>query len=96
MSYRMLSERSGVSKSKLQAVFTGERPMLVPDMESVAEALGLVPWQVMKRASERVLSAAPDSIPDAALLIMPGQDNADGREFRRVHEEKARKRKRQT
>ena len=38
---------------------------------------------------------APDSIPDAALLIMPGQDNADGRKFRRVHEEKTRKRKRQ-
>ena len=34
---------------------------------------------------------APDGIPDAALLIMPGQDNADGRESRRIHEKKCRK-----
>jgi hypothetical protein len=34
---------------------------------------------------------APDGIPDAMLLIMPGQDNADGRESRRIHEKKCRK-----
>lgn len=34
---------------------------------------------------------APDGIPDAMLLIMPGQDNADGRESRRIHEKSAEK-----
>ena len=31
---------------------------------------------------------APDGISNAIFLIMPGQNNADGGEFRRIHEEK--------
>ena len=70
LSYRALSDLSGVSKTKLQAIFTGERDMLVTDMEAVAKALGLVPWHVMKDATRPTLSAVEDSFegPDESLL----------------------------
>jgi len=77
LSYRALADRSGVSKSKLQAVFTGERDILLPDLDAVADALGLVGWQVVKAASEPareagtpVLSVVEDTVegPDESLL----------------------------
>ena len=76
MSYRRLSELSGVSKTKIQAVFSGERDILLPDMEAIAKALGLVGWRVMQDARiergdvSNGLSVVPDTFerPDESLL----------------------------
>lgn len=54
ISFRALSERSGVNRIRLQRCFNLEQPFYVDELVAVAHALNLVAWKVLKDAETRV------------------------------------------
>ena len=54
ISFRALSERSGVNRIRLQRCFNLEQPFYVDELVAVARALNLVAWKVLKDAETRV------------------------------------------
>ena len=65
ISFRALSERSGVNRIRLQRCFNLEQPFYVDELVAVARALNLVPWKVLRDAEVRVEereAAALDSL----------------------------------
>ena len=54
ISFRALSERSGVNRIRLQRCFNLEQPFYVDELVAVARALNLVPWKVLRDAEVRV------------------------------------------
>ena len=55
----VLADMSGIPRQRLRRAMVGDRPFLVDDLEAVATALGLIPWQVMREA-ERSLEEQAD------------------------------------
>lgn len=54
ISFRVLSERSGVNRIRLQRCFNLEQPFYVDELVAVARALNLVPWKVLSDAEASV------------------------------------------
>lgn len=50
ISRRQLASLSAVTRGRLDYVMTMQRPLLVNELDDVCNALGLVPWQVMREA----------------------------------------------
>lgn len=51
ISFRTLSERSGVNRIRLQRCFNLEQPFYVDELVAVARALNLVAWKVLREAA---------------------------------------------
>lgn len=73
ISFRTLSERSGVNRIRLQRCFNLEQPFYVDELVAVARALNLVPWKVLRDA-EFVLAANPDSPEEREAAALDSQD----------------------
>lgn len=58
ISFRALSERSGVNRIRLQRCFNLEQPFYVDELVAVARALNLAPWRVLRDAEALVESGA--------------------------------------
>ena len=56
ISFRALSERSGVNRIRLQRCFNLEQPFYVDELVAVARALNLVAWKVLRDAEALVES----------------------------------------
>jgi hypothetical protein len=56
ISFRTLSERSGVNRIRLQRCFNLEQPFYVDELVAVARALNLVAWIVLRDAEALVES----------------------------------------
>ena len=54
ISFRALSERSGVNRIRLQRCFNLEQPFYVDELVAVARALNLVAWKVLRDAEALV------------------------------------------
>ena len=54
ISFRALSERSGVNRISLQRCFNLEQPFYVDELVAVARALNLVAWKVLRDAEALV------------------------------------------
>ena len=52
ISLRDLAIKTGTSHPTLSRIFSGDRVMMLPELDALCEVLGLVPWQIMKRAEE--------------------------------------------
>lgn len=52
--FRVLSERSGVNRIRLQRCFNLEQPFYVDELVAVAHALNLVAWKVLRDAEASV------------------------------------------
>lgn len=61
ISFRALSERSGVNRIRLQRCFNLEQPFYVDELVAVARALNLVPWKVLSDAEASIESGAYQS-----------------------------------
>ena len=81
ISFRALSERSGVNRIRLQRCFNLEQPFYVDELVAVARALNLVAWKVLKDAETRVdggtyqrnlvpVLSDDDDLPEDAELIL--------------------------
>ena len=71
ISFRSLSERSGVNRIRLQRCFNLEQPFYVDELVAVARALNLVPWKVLRDAEARVEKR------EAAALDSLGEESQD-------------------
>ena len=56
ISFRALSEQSGVNRIRLQRCFNLEHPFYVDELVAVARALNLAPWKVLRDAEALVES----------------------------------------
>lgn len=56
ISFRALSERSGVNRIRLQRCFNLEQPFYVDELVAVARALNLAPWKVLRDAEASIES----------------------------------------
>lgn len=54
MSRRALARAAGLKETRLRDVLANGRPMLIDELNVVAEALGLVGWEVMRDAEAAV------------------------------------------
>lgn len=54
ISFRALSERSGVNRIRLQRCFNLEQPFYVDELVAVARALNLVAWKVLRDAEASI------------------------------------------
>lgn len=80
ISFRALSERSGVNRIRLQRCFNLEQPFYVDELVAVARALNLVAWKVLKDAEALVESGAyksklvpvlsDDDLPEDAEFVL--------------------------
>lgn len=81
ISFRALSERSGVNRIRLQRCFNLEQPFYVDELVAVARALNLVAWKVLKDAETRVAGGTyqrnlvpvlsdDDDLPDDAEFVL--------------------------
>lgn len=81
ISFRALSERSGVNRIRLQRCFNLEQPFYVDELVAVARALNLVAWKVLKDAETRVdggtyqrnlvpVLSDDDDLPEDAELVL--------------------------
>lgn len=81
ISFRALAERSGVNRIRLQRCFTLEQPFYVDELVSVASALNLVAWKVLRDAEASVEDGAyqsklvpvlgdDDDLPEDAELVL--------------------------
>ena len=61
ISFRSLSERSGVNRIRLQRCFNLEQPFYVDELVAVARALNLVAWKMFRDAEALVESGAYQS-----------------------------------
>lgn len=61
ISFRALSERSGVNRIRLQRCFNLEQPFYVDELVAVARALNLVAWKVLRDAEASVESGTYQS-----------------------------------
>ena len=52
LAYRALEERTGINYMGLQRALKAETEMMVSELDAVADALGLVGWQVLREAEE--------------------------------------------
>lgn len=71
ISFRALSERSGVNRIRLQRCFNLEQPFYVDELVAVARALNLVAWKVLKDAETRV----EDGTYQSKLVPVLGDDD---------------------
>lgn len=58
-----LADMSGIPRQRLRRAMVGDRPFLVDDLEAVATALGLIPWQVMREAEQSLEDRAGNVLP---------------------------------
>lgn len=81
ISFRALSERSGVNRIRLQRCFNLEQPFYVDELVAVARALNLVAWKVLRDAEALVESGTyqrnlvpvlsdDDDLPEDAEFIL--------------------------
>ena len=81
ISFRALSERSGVNRIRLQRCFNLEQPFYVDELVAVARALNLVAWKVLRDAEASVEDGTyqnklvpvlgdDDDLPEDAELIL--------------------------
>ena len=94
ISFRALSERSGVNRIRLQRCFNLEQPFYVDELVAVARALNLVAWKVLKDAETRgeggtyqrnlvpVLSDDDDLPEDAEFVLAARRVDPDSPEER--------------
>lgn len=69
ISLRDLGEKAGINYMRIRRVLAAERVMTVDELESLADALGLVGWKIMREAEEAVMGdlLGPDGFRLAAL-----------------------------
>ena len=78
ISFRALSERSGVNRIRLQRCFNLEQPFYVDELVAVARALNLVAWKVLRDAEASV----EDGTYQSKLVPVLGDDDLpEGAEF---------------
>ncbi|WP_299061578.1 hypothetical protein [uncultured Actinomyces sp.] len=79
ISFRALSERSGVNRIRLQRCFNLEQPFYVDELVAVARALNLVAWKVLRDAEASV----EDGTYQSKLVPVLGDDDdlPEGAEF---------------
>ena len=79
ISFRALSERSGVNRIRLQRCFNLEQPFYVDELVAVARALNLVAWKVLRDAEALV----EDGTYQRKLVPVLGDDDdlPEGAEF---------------
>ena len=81
ISFRALSERSGVNRIRLQRCFNLEQPFYVDELVAVARALNLVAWKVLRDAEASVedgtyqrnlvpVLSDDDDLPEDAELVL--------------------------
>lgn len=70
VSYRRLEESTGVNYMRLQRVLKGETEMLIRELDAVADALGLIGWQVLRDAEK--------GGQDAEVVDFPQQPSPEG------------------
>lgn len=80
ISFRALSERSGVNRIRLQRCFNLEQPFYVDELVAVARALNLVAWKVLRDAeasvedgtyqSKLVPVLSDDDLPEDAEFVL--------------------------
>ena len=81
ISFRTLSERSGVNRIRLQRCFNLEQPFYVDELVAVARALNLVAWKVLRDAEASVEDGTyqskivpvlgdDDDLPDDAEFVL--------------------------
>lgn len=73
ISFRALSERSGVNRIRLQRCFNLEQPFYVDELVAVARALNLVAWKVLRDAEASV----KDGTYQSKLVPVLGDDDDD-------------------
>ena len=71
ISFRALSERSGVNRIRLQRCFNLEQPFYVDELVAVARALNLVAWKVPRDAEASV----EDGTYQSKLVPVLGDDD---------------------
>lgn len=71
ISFRTLSERSGVNRIRLQRCFNLEQPFYVDELVAVARALNLVAWKVLRDAEASV----EDGTYQSKLVPVLGDDD---------------------
>ena len=71
ISFRMLSERSGVNRIRLQRCFNLEQPFYIDELVAVARALNLVAWKVLRDAEASV----EDGTYQSKLVPVLGDDD---------------------
>lgn len=71
ISFRALSERSGVNRIRLQRCFNLEQPFYVDELVAVAHALNLVAWKVLRDAEASV----EDGTYQSKLVPVLGDDD---------------------
>lgn len=71
ISFRALSERSGVNRIRLQRCFNLEQPFYVDELVAVARALNLVAWKVLRDAEASV----EDGTYQSKLVPVLGDDD---------------------
>lgn len=100
ISFRALAERSGVNRIRLQRCFTLEQPFYVDELVSVASALNLVAWKVLRDAEALVESGTyqrnlvpvlseDDDLPEDAEFVLAARrvdpDSPEEREAAALH-----------
>ena len=58
LSYRAIGTLSGVQYTQVQRMITGKKVMTLDEFVAIAEALGLVPVEVLREAEERLAAEA--------------------------------------
>ena len=71
ISFRALSERSGVNRIRLQRCFNLEQPFYVDELVAVARALNLVAWKVLRDAEASI----EDGTYQSKLVPVLGDDD---------------------
>lgn len=96
ISFRALSERSGVNRIRLQRCFNLEQPFYIDELVAVAHALNLVAWKVLKGAEASVedgtyqsklvpvLSEDDDLPEDAEFVLAARRTDPDSPEEREM------------
>lgn len=68
VSYRRLEELSGINYMRLQRILKVETEMLVRELDTLAAALGLVGWEVLRDAQSAV---------DTEVIAFPAKTGFD-------------------
>lgn len=53
-----IAAMTGISRMRITRTLSGERPMLVDELDLIADALGLVGWRVLREAEEALAPLA--------------------------------------
>lgn len=54
MTYKELADAAGMTEQSVMRYLTGKRDIPLPEFAKMAEALGLTPYELMKRAESRI------------------------------------------